>query len=49
MVFFSNLSPTSGDLHPLQGENCDSNLRLIVDKDYNGKFRLKVQVADTTV
>ena len=36
-VFF-NLSPTSNHLHPLQVENCDSNLRLVVDDD-NGKFR----------
>ena len=36
-VFF-NLSPTSNHLHPLQVENCDSNLRLVVDDD-NGKVR----------
>ena len=28
-------------LHPLQVENCDSNSRLVVDKDDNGKFRLE--------
>ena len=27
--------------HPLQVENCDSNLRLVVDEDDNGKFRLE--------
>ena len=26
-------------LHPLQSVNCDSNLRLVVDEDDNGKFR----------
>ena len=29
------------DLHPLQVENCGSNLRLVVDEDDNGKFRLE--------
>ena len=33
------LSPTSNHLHPLQVENCDSNSRLVVDEDDNGKFR----------
>ena len=28
-------------LHPLQIENCDSNLRLVVDEDENAKFGLK--------
>ena len=28
-------------LHPLQVENCDSNSRLVVDEDDNGKFRLQ--------
>ena len=27
-------------LHPLQVESYDSNLRLVVDEDENGKFRL---------
>ena len=32
--------------HPLQVENCDSNSRLVVDEDDNGKFRLeKVKAA----
>ena len=39
MVFFVNFSPTSSHLRPLQVENCDSNLRLVVDEDDNGKFR----------
>ena len=39
-IYF-NLSPTSNHLHPLHVENCDSNSRLVVDKDDNGKFRLE--------
>ena len=27
--------------HPLQGDNCDSNLRLVVDDDDNEKLRLE--------
>ena len=38
---FCHLSPTSSHLHPLQVENCDSNSRLVVDEDDNGKFRLE--------
>ena len=41
MAIFFNLSPTSNHLHPLQVENCDSNSRLVVDEDDNGKFRLE--------
>ena len=41
MAIFSNFSPKSNHLHPLQVENCDSNSRLVVDKDDNGKFRLE--------
>ena len=41
MVIFLNLPPTSNHLHPLQVENCDSNSRLVVDEDDNGKFRLE--------
>ena len=37
---FLNLSTTSNHLHPLQGENCDSNSQLVVGDD-NGKFRLE--------
>ena len=36
---FSNYISTH--LHPLQVENCDSNSRLVVDEDDNGKFRLE--------
>ena len=39
MVIFFNLSPTSSHLHPPQVENCDSNSRLVVDEDDNGKSR----------
>ena len=41
MAISFNFSPTSGHLHPLQVENCDSNSRLVVDEDDNGKFRLE--------
>ena len=41
MVIFLNFSPTSNHLHPLEDENCDSNSRLVVDEDDNGKFRLE--------
>ena len=41
LTIFFNFSPTSGHLHPLQGENCDSNSRLVVDEDDHGKFRLE--------
>ena len=41
MANFFNLPPTSSHLHPLQVENCDSNSRLVVDEDDNGKFRLE--------
>ena len=39
--FFFIFLPTSNHLHPLQVENCDSNSRLVVDEDDNGKFRLE--------
>ena len=39
MVIFFNFQTTSSHLHPLQVENCDSNSRLVVDEDGNGKFR----------
>ena len=41
MAIFFNFSPTSSHLHPLQVENCDSNSRLVVDKDDYGKFRIE--------
>ena len=39
MSIFLNFYTTSNQLHPLQVENCDSNSRLVVDEDDNGKFR----------
>ena len=39
MVIFLNFYTTSNHFHPLQVENCDSNSRLVVDEDDNGKFR----------
>ena len=41
MAIVFNFSLTSSHLHPLQVENCDSNSRLVVDEDDNGKFRLE--------
>ena len=41
MTIFFNLSDISSHLHPLQGENCDSNSRPVVDEDDNGKFKLQ--------
>ena len=40
-VFFFHFSPTSNHFHPLQVENCDSNLRLVVDENENVKSGLK--------
>ena len=40
IAIFFNISTTSSHLHPLQVKNCDSNSRLVVDEDDNGKFRL---------
>ena len=34
-------SSTSSHLLPLQVENCDSNSRLVVDEDDDGKLRLE--------
>ena len=41
MSIFFNFKTTSNHLHPLQVENCDSNSRLVVDEDDNGKPRLE--------
>ena len=41
MAIFFNFSSTLNDLHPLQIENCDSNLQLVGDEDDNGKFRVE--------
>ena len=50
IAIFVYLSPSSSHLHPLQVENCDSNSRLVVDEDDNGKFRperVKLSVDET--
>ena len=39
LTIFFNFQIRSSHLYPLQVENCDSNSRLVVDKDDNGKFR----------
>ena len=41
MAIFFNFQTTSNHFHPLQVENCDSNSRLVVDEDDNGKFRIE--------
>ena len=41
MVIFFNFSLTLNHFYSLQAENCDSNSRLVVDEEDNGKFRLK--------
>ena len=41
LAIFFNFAPASNNLHPLQVENCDSNSRLALDEDDNGKFRLE--------
>ena len=41
MAIVANLPSTISHLYPLQVKNCDSNLRLVVDKDDNSKFRLE--------
>ena len=41
MAIFLDFSLNSNHPHPLQIENCDSNSRLVVDEDDNGKFRLE--------
>ena len=41
MVIFFIFSPISIHLHPLQADKSDSNSRLVVDEDGNGKLRLE--------
>ena len=41
IAIFFNFSTTSNHLHSLQVENCDSNSRLVVGEDDNGKLRLE--------
>ena len=38
LPIYGNFSPTSSHLYSLQVENCDSNSRLVVDEDDNGKL-----------
>ena len=39
ILIHGNFSPSLNQLHSLQGENCDSNSRLVVDEDDNGIFQ----------
>ena len=41
MEIFFNFPLTSSHLYPLQVENCDSNLRLVVGEDDYGEFKLE--------
>ena len=41
MVIFFNFSLTLNHLYPLHVENCESNSRLVLGEDDNGKFRLE--------
>ena len=41
MAISFNFSPTSNQLQPLQVENCDSNSRLVVGENDDGKLRLE--------
>ena len=41
MAILFNTPPTLSHLYPLQVENCDSNSRLVVGEDDNGKFKLE--------
>ena len=41
MAIFFNFQTTLDHLYPLQVENCDSNSRLVVDEDDNGKSMLE--------
>ena len=40
MHYSASLKSDFISLHPLQVENCDSNLGLFVDEDENAKFKL---------
>ena len=41
MAIFFDFLPSPYHLCPLKVENCDSNSRLVVDEDDNGKLRLE--------
>ena len=45
MAIFFSFSPTSSHIHPLQVD-CDSNSRLVVDEDDNGKFKLETVLTE---
>ena len=49
MAILFTFSPTPNHRHPLQVENCDSNSRLVVDEEDNGKSGLKVLRHETMV
>ena len=49
MAILFIFSPLLNHLHPLQDENCDSNSRLVVDEDDNGKLRLQRVKSDNLV
>ena len=40
-IIFSFATAPSSHFHPLQVEDCDSNLRLVVDENDNGKFEFE--------
>ena len=46
MVISLTFSLTSSHFRPLQVENCDINLRLVVDEGDNGKFRPERVLSD---
>ena len=41
MAIFFNFASTSSHRHSLQVENCDSNSRLVVNENNNGKLRFE--------
>ena len=41
--------PVYSPLHPIQVENCDSNSRLVLDEDDNGKLRLERVNTETSI
>ena len=40
-IFFSFATHFKSFFHSLQVENCDSNSRLVVDENDNGKFKIE--------
>ena len=45
-IYFVHLPHISSHLYPLEVENCDSNSRLVVDEEDNGKIRLERNYSD---